>query len=78
MGHTICASGVVDAVLTTFALGEKCVPGIANLDSVAETCKTLNAARESRPLAADKSHAMVINRGYGSINACLVIKRCDA
>jgi 3-oxoacyl-[acyl-carrier-protein] synthase-1 len=77
MGHTVCASGVLDAVLTTYALGEKCVPGIANLDTVAPTCQDLNVAREQRPFAANKSHAVVINRGYASINACLVIKSCD-
>ena len=77
MGHTVCASGVLDAVLTTYALTEKCVPGIANLDAVAPSCHDINVAREQRPLAANKSHAVVINRGYASINACLVIKSCD-
>lgn len=77
MGHTICASGVLDAVLTTYALREKCIPGIANLDRLAVECQGLNAAREQRPLTSSKPNAVLINRGYASMNACLVIKSCD-
>ena len=77
MGHTICASGVLDAVLTTYALKEKCIPGIANLDGLATDCKTLNASCDKRALNADKRAAVMISRGYASMNACLVIKPCD-
>lgn len=76
MGHTICASGVLDAVLATCALQKKCVPGIANLDALTSECEVLNAHRQTRPLAADKPYALVINRGFSSMNACLVIKSC--
>ena len=74
MGHTICASGVLDTVLTTQALLAKCVPGIATLDTLSPECATLNATRETRNLAEDKPYAMVINRGFASMNACLLIK----
>ena len=74
MGHTICASGVLDTVLATHALRAKCVPGIANLDVLAADCVTLNAARETRDMADNKSYALVINRGFASMNACLLIK----
>lgn len=76
MGHTVCTSGVLDAVLTSYALQNRCIPGIANLDHLASGCEELNASREPRPLT-DKPYAMMISRGYASINACLVIKYCD-
>ncbi len=74
MGHTICASGILDTVLATKALCDNCVPGIPNLDTLAPGCETLDASRETRPMANDKPYAMVINRGFASMNACLVIK----
>lgn len=74
MGHTVCASGVLDSVLTTYALQNQCIPGIANLDTLAVDCQVLNAKKESRVL--QKPLALMISRGYASINACVVIKGC--
>lgn len=77
MGHTICASGVLDTVLATYALGKKCIPGIANLDVLAPACEKIAARREARPLDDNKPYALVINRGFAGMNACLVIKACE-
>ena len=77
MGHTVCASGILDAVLTTYALRNQCIPGIANLDQLAPSCAMLNAGRETRPLVDNKPYAILINRGFASMNACLVIKACE-
>lgn len=74
MGHTICASGVLDTVLATYALRAKCAPGIANLDALSSDCAVLDATRETRSLDEKKPYALVINRGFASMNACLVIK----
>ncbi len=74
MGHTICASGVVDAVLTTYALRERCIPGIANFDQLAVGCEGLNIASQQRSLPSSQANAILINRGFASMNACLVIK----
>lgn len=76
MGHTLCASGILDAVLTTFALQNGCVPGIANLTQTAEPCSSLNVSATTRPLN-QRRHAVMINRGFASMNACLVIKACE-
>lgn len=76
MGHTICASGVIDAVLTTYALTTHCIPGIANFKQAAASCAGLNISAQHRELAPGKS-ALMINRGFASMNACLVIKACD-
>lgn len=77
MGHTICASGVLDTVLAAYALRKKCIPGIANLDTLAPECEKISATRETRPLAENKPHALIINRGFAGMNACLVIKACE-
>ena len=73
MGHTVCASGVIDTVLTTYALRNKCIPGIANLENPADSCGNLNISSETRDLDTNKTTALLINRGFASMNACLVI-----
>ena len=74
MGHTICASGILDTVLATQALNTKCIPGIANLECLAPECSQLNASRETRPLDEKTPTAMIVNRGFAGMNACLIIK----
>lgn len=76
MGHTLCASGVVDAVLTTYALNKKCLPGIANFEQAASTCEGLSLSAQPRALESARL-AVMLNRGFASMNACLVIKACD-
>ncbi|AHE66004.1 beta-ketoacyl-[acyl-carrier-protein] synthase family protein [Legionella oakridgensis] len=77
MGHTICASGVLDTVLATYALRTRCIPGIANFEKPALGCEQLSISSTERKMENDKSHALIVNRGYASINACLVVKACD-
>ena len=77
MGHTLCASGVLDAVLTTYALRNKCIPGIATLEKPAAGCETLAVNQAHRKLDNSTHCAVVINRGFASMNACLVIKSCE-
>lgn len=76
MGHTLCASGVLDAVLTTYALENQTVPGIANLNEIASSGANLAISASHRPLQ-NNAYALLINRGFASMNACLVIKACD-
>lgn len=75
-GHTLCASGILDAVLATCALADNCIPAIANFNDPAEACAELNVSAQHRRLADSKS-IMMINRGFASMNACLVIKACE-
>lgn len=77
MGHTLCASGVLDAVLMTMGLNQKCIPGVANLTSTAPTAHGLNVSSASREWADTAPYAMMVNRGFASMNACLVLKRCE-
>ncbi|MBA2657762.1 MAG: 3-oxoacyl-ACP synthase [Tatlockia sp.] len=76
MGHTICASGIIDAVLATYAFRHHCIPGIANFKNPAQACEELNVSSEHRYLDSGKA-IMMVNRGFASINSCLVIKACE-
>lgn len=76
MGHTLCASGVLDAVMTTYALESKCAPGIANLNHIASDCDGLSLSARHQDIK-ENSCALMVNRGFASMNACLVIKSCD-
>ncbi|MFA5960060.1 MAG: beta-ketoacyl synthase N-terminal-like domain-containing protein [Tatlockia sp.] len=76
MGHTVCASGIIDAVLTTYALRNQCIPGIPPFTQPAPASAELNLSAANRPLEPGKS-ALIINRGFASMNACLVIKPCE-
>lgn len=76
MGHTICASGLIDAVMASYALEAQCVPGIANLQQVAASCSELPVSAEHQSLS-NPTHALIINRGFASMNTCLVIKACE-
>lgn len=77
MGHTLCASGIMDAVLTVYSLRNRCVPGIAAFDELAPTCNGLNVSANHRSLDKSGQSALLINRGFASMNACLVMKSCD-
>lgn len=77
MGHTICASGVLDVSLSTMCLNEKCIPGIATLESKSTKCKNISIQNQHRNINHDGSHAMIISRGFAGINACLIIKSCE-
>lgn len=76
IGHTICASGILDAVLATYALHKRCIPGIANFEQIASDCIGLNVSCEHRDLPKTSTNALIVSRGYAGMNACLVIKSC--
>ncbi|WP_133134204.1 beta-ketoacyl-[acyl-carrier-protein] synthase family protein [Legionella santicrucis] len=74
-GHTICASGLIDAVLATYALESRCIPGVANFQRIASSCDGLSVSADHRSL--QSPYVLTVNRGFASMNACLVIKACD-
>lgn len=76
MGHTLCASGILDTVMGLHASQQRCVPGIANLTAVAKECSALDLSRETRPWSQDKEHMLIVNRGFAGMNACVVLRDC--
>ena len=76
MGHTLCASGILDTVLGVQAMQERCIPGVANLQRLAAACGALNMTAAHREWHPDAQHMLVINRGFASMNACVVLRGC--
>lgn len=77
MGHTLCSSGLMDAALAAKALKTRTLPGIANLDTPAKACEDLNLLTKSQELDNQAKHALLINRGFGSMNVAVTMKACD-
>lgn len=76
MGHTLCASGLVDSVMAIKAIQAGLIPAIPKLKQKAEASQNLNVTADHR--AWDQGdYALIINRGFASMDACLVLKRCD-
>lgn len=78
MGHTICASGVLDTLLASYAFKDNCIPGVGNFEKLAPSCAGLAIQSTHRGLDENKPYALVINRGFASMNACLLLKRVEA
>lgn len=72
MGHCLAASGLLDAVLTTRALIEGIVPGIANFSSLSKACAPIEVSREKQRLKSPL--ALTLCRGFGGLNTALIIK----
>jgi 3-oxoacyl-(acyl-carrier-protein) synthase len=72
IGHMLGAATSADIVLALQALSHKLVPPTANLDRPAPGFD-LNFVREA-PLPLDRAqHSMVVSRGLGGVNACMII-----
>jgi len=74
MGHTLCASGIMDVALATRCLQEKTIPAIINCQEAASQCQQIDLATQSRPLTQSQPMAMVVNRGFAGMNAAVVVK----
>ncbi len=72
IGHTLCASGLLDTVLTVQSLQAKNVPGISVFKQLANDCQGISVSSEARPLHSQV--AMVLARGFGGIDSCLLLK----
>lgn len=77
MGHTLCASGLLDTVLLNKALSEKIIPGVATFNDHASECESVNITNEHRVIDKDNAYALVCNRGFGSMDACLLLRSVD-
>ena len=72
----MCASGLLDTVLGMYAMQTRCIPGIANLNTVANDCAKLNVSRTKRDWGDGKDHILILNRGFASMNTCVVLRAC--
>lgn len=76
LGHSLCASGVSDLLLTLLSLQDGTVPGIATLTEQAEDCQGINVSRDIQPTQGDTG--LVLSRGFAGLNASVLIKKSDA
>ncbi len=74
-GHTICASGMIDMIMAVKSLNSNTIPGIANFKSLSKNCAPLSISNRAQPLSIPS--ALVINRGYASMDTCLILKSYD-
>ena len=74
MGHTLCVSGLLDLALATEAISTKQLPALATCQNLATTCQGLDVVQTHRAIDKVKPHALIINRGFGSMNAVAIIK----
>ena len=72
IGHTLCASGLLDAVLTVKALHEKLIPGIATFNQLSSDCQGISVSSKERDLSSPI--ALVLNRGFAGIDSGLLLK----
>ena len=72
VGHTLCASGLVDVVFAAKAMKESCIPGIAAFDSLSPDCHPISVSKTSRNL--NDNLAAVINRGFGGLNSGVMLR----
>ncbi|OGT51238.1 MAG: 3-oxoacyl-ACP synthase [Gammaproteobacteria bacterium RIFCSPHIGHO2_12_FULL_41_15] len=73
MGHTLAASGLMDTVLACKALTTKVLPGIATLKTIHACANKLNLSNKPQTLTNGKV-ALILNRGFASMNAGVLIK----
>lgn len=78
MGHTLCASGILDTCLAVKSLQNGVAPGIPNLDAIANKCQNIQLSNKQQDISASAKHALIINRGFAGMNACIIIKDCSS
>lgn len=75
MGHTLCASGLLDVVLTIKALQENTIPAVANPE-LSNSCLGIDLVSQAKRISQESAKAMVINRGFASMNAVTILEAC--
>ena len=75
MGHTLCASGILDTSLATMSLDKGCIPGIANLEQISPNCENISISKQHRDIN-HGTYAMIISRGFAGMNACIILESC--
>jgi 3-oxoacyl-[acyl-carrier-protein] synthase-1 len=72
VGHLFAASGILDAVLGLEACRRKVVPGIATLETLADSCAGLNVSQQTRASRGDV--VLVLCRGFAGTNTVLLLR----
>src|SRR5919202_1374452 len=71
-GHTLGASGAIEAIICALAVGRGVVPPTINYEEPDPECDLDNIPNEARE--AEVTYALSNNFGFGGHNSCLVVK----
>ncbi len=72
VGHLFSSAGLLDASVGLEACRRKVVPGIANLETLAESCAGLNVSKQTR--VPRSNVVLVLCRGFAGTNAALLLR----
>lgn len=75
-GHAVGAAGLVEAVITTWAMQRGCIPPTVGLTEPDERCG-LALVPESPPLERAIRRAMSTGFGFGGQNSAIVLSACE-
>ena len=75
LGHSLGASGAIETAICALALGERTVPPMRNLDTLAEGCAELDYVVNEPRDAPNLEAALCANLGVGGHNAAIGLQR---
>jgi 3-oxoacyl-[acyl-carrier-protein] synthase II len=75
LGHSMGATGAIEAVICALAIKEKTVPPMRNLAELAEECAELDYVVDKPREAPNLKAALCANLGVGGHNAAVVLER---
>lgn len=77
MGHTLCASGLLDVVLCVKALEERMIPAVSNFEQSSSAASALDVVASARAFDEILPKAMVLSRGFGGMDAAVLLQGCS-
>lgn len=75
LGHSLGASGAIESAICVLAIGERTIPPMRNLETLAEDCADLDYVVNEPRDAPDLEVALCENLGVGGHNATVVFER---
>jgi 3-oxoacyl-[acyl-carrier-protein] synthase II len=75
LGHSMGATGAIEAAICALAVKERTVPPMRNLERLAEDCARLDYVVNDPREAPDLEAALCANLGVGGHNAAVVLER---
>ncbi len=75
LGHSLGATGAIEAAICALAMREKMVPPMRNLETLAEECAELDYVIDEPRRAPDLEVALCANLGVGGHNAAVVLEK---
>lgn len=71
LGHHLSGCGVIETIMALLSVRENMAPGIANFESAIPEAKGLELSAQHQQL--QSPYALLLTRGFGSLNAGLII-----